>query len=133
MIAINDIRKYLELQLDLFILLKVPHKHLTKKPRQVFIEHILCQIDGIDINSSECIERVRDKLEFFANSDVWGYRWRLHKAGWLRKEGDKYSLLPLFNLTKDSFKKSKTYNFTISYEETNKSRQEGNRGNSKGA
>lgn len=121
MIERETILAYVELQLDLFLLLMLPHKKLKGKPRAVFLEHVLCSIEGIDINSRDCIERIRDNLQFNYSNDVWQYRSRLMRSGWFIKEYPKelnndrgqYKLIPNFDYSKKNFTMSKKYSFTL--------------------
>lgn len=125
MITKNTIRDYIELQLDLFLLLMLPDKRLKGKPKEIFIEHVLCSIEGIDINSTECIERIRDKFNFDYSNDVWQYRSRLKRAGWFIKEYPKnvnstqgiYRIIPNFDFTKKDFKETRSYSFVLGLKE----------------
>jgi hypothetical protein len=118
----QDIRKYLNFQIEMYLKLVVPHKKFPPRIREVFIEHLVCVIEGMGINSNECIEAVRDRLGFHESNDVWQYRSRLKNAGWFIKiYGDKrdkkgyYKLIPNFNFAEKDLKLSLHYNFKIEF------------------
>lgn len=115
----KNIRQYIEFQLDLYIKLKVPTKTLRKKEREVYIEFIVCAIEGNDVNERDTNAIVRDRLGFKYDLDVLQYKSKLYKLGWFKKDKlGNYSLIPNFNFNKTRpFTESKTYNFTVSYED----------------
>lgn len=108
---------FIEFQLDLFIKLKVPTKTLRKKEKEVYIEFIICDIEGIDVNTREANALVRDRVGFKYDIDVLQYKSKLYKAGWFKKDKNgNYSLIPNFNFSEiKSFSDTVIYNFKIEY------------------
>jgi len=110
----TNIRDYLGFQVDLFIKLKVPFKYLRKKDKQVYIEFIICAIQGVDINTKDANELVRERVGFNYNIDVLQYKSKLFRKGWFKKDDyGNYILIDNFNYFVKQFKTKKIYNFTI--------------------
>ena len=117
----SDLRKLLSLKIDLYSLLLVKDEnlHLKPKEKEVYIEYILLDIQGININSAGAVTKVVDKLGFSCPNDVWQYRQKLHKKGWFIKHGQRatarFEIIPNFNYRKKMFKELQSYNFNIAY------------------
>ena len=115
----NKLEDFIEFQLDLFIKLKVPTKVLRTKEKEVYIQFIICDIEGVDVNTREANALVRDRVGFKYDIDVLQYKSKLYKKGWFKKDKyGNYSLIPNFNFSEvKKFTSTKSYNFTIEYKE----------------
>lgn len=117
----SDLRKLLSLKIELYSLLLVKDESLHLKPKEmeVYIEYILLDIQGININSAGAVTKVVEKLGFSCPNDVWQYRQKLHKKGWFIKHGQRatarFEIIPNFNYRKREFKELQSYNFSIKY------------------
>lgn len=115
-ITYTTLREYIDVQIELFTLLKAPSAKLRQREKDVFIEYLMCAIDKIDINSATATSRIRDTLNFLSATDVWQYKHKLHKKGWLKKVGERlYKIQPTFDYVTKDVVNSKKYSFTITY------------------
>jgi hypothetical protein len=111
----KNLREYIEMQLDLYCLLK-RRKPLTKKPKKFFIECIILTLQGRNINSHESFDYLREYMHFDFNDSVYNYRSKLKKSEWLispNEDVDYLEVRQVFNFSKKRLPNNKTYHFTL--------------------
>lgn len=116
----SDIRKLISLKIDLYSLLLLSEEHhLKPREKEVYIEHIVLDVQGININSPGAINKIVEKLNFSCPNDVWQYRQKLHKKGWFIKHGQRatarFEIIPNFNYRIREFKELQSYSFNVQY------------------
>jgi len=120
MIQVKSLRKYLEMQIDILTCLKIPNenKHLRKKEKKFFVECIILNMQGVNLDAPSTLDFLRDKINLKTTDNVYTYRSNLKRKGWFYKNNvGSFKILKNFDFTQKDFNKAKAYNFIISYVE----------------
>ena len=115
MIRINDIRRFLSIQIDIVSILKLPEKNRMKdKEKEFFIECVIMNMMGRDINDKDNIILIAEKLKFKKMGSVYTYRTYLKNKGWFYKDHfSRFKIRKSFDFTISRFMREIPFNFTI--------------------
>jgi len=117
----KNIREYVGMQLDLLCLLNFPvKKRLKGKPRKFYVESIILHMIGVNLDSTDAVEHLREYMDWKMSDDVYTYRYKLKRKGWLLvdpKVTSRFKLLPLFDYREKGLPKEKVYAFTLTYDD----------------
>lgn len=114
---IDQLYRYIRMNLDIYILLKVPPKFVIKDNlRDVYVYFLISQIVGMQISSKDANSFVTDMLGYKDPNIIYNYKTNLRRRGWFIKGVDKrYVPIQVFNYTADNFTPKKYYSFTLEY------------------
>lgn len=120
-ISHTNLEEYVGMQLDILQLLKIRDKSkwLRPKPRKFLIHCIILNSQGVDINSTDAVEELRTRMNFDMNDDVYTYRYKLKRAGWLipeKEDKKRYKIIPAFDFSNKTIPPVKGYKFNLVYE-----------------
>jgi hypothetical protein len=120
-ILTKTLEEYVELRLDLLQILKIrdKSKFLKPKPRKFFVQSVIINAQGMDINTTDAVEELRRRMNWKMNDDVYTYRHKMKKLGWWVLDPtnkSKYKIHPTFDFKGKTIPAATNYQFSLNYE-----------------
>lgn len=117
----KSLRKFISVQVELIAIIKdytVDDKKLRSKERDFFVECVILNAQGKDLDSPETLDYLRDFFEFKSTDNVYTYRSVIKGKKWFYKDNrGRFKIVSAFDWRNRPMPISKTYKFDIKYNE----------------
>jgi hypothetical protein len=100
--------------IDLASVLYFPESDwLRMREKEFLVTNVVLRAEGLDLKSTDAVDEIKNRMNFSSRDDVYNYRNKLKKKGWLVQTKDSIILPPLFNRFKKVIPDKIRYSFSL--------------------
>ena len=116
---------YIATYIDVVSSLFIPYdKWLKAREREFLIHSVVIRSEGFNLKDTDAVIELKDRMQFRAKEDVYNYRNKLKKKGWLIQTKDDIILPGFFDRFKKKISGSSTFTFKLALNELNEENQD---------
>lgn len=104
------VKTYIDLASSLYF----PEKDwLRLREKEFLVTNVVIRAEGMELKSSEAVTEIKERMNFSSRDDVYNYRNKLKKKGWLVQTEDSIILPPLFDRFSKGIPDRIKYSFSL--------------------